>query len=406
MSEFVALGQHATVQKGKPPASETGYSGRDAQPYLSPDYLRGNAGVEQVKPSSDSVLAQDGETILLWDGSNAGEFFKAKSGIVASTMARIKPDQTFSPAYFFHAAKQSERRLKDKTSGTGIPHVDREVLETALVFRPQPVQQAKIAQVLDTLDVAIAQTEAIIAKLKAVKRGLLHDLLTRGIDANGELRPIQSEAPNRYKPSALGWIPHEWEVELLDEVTVRGSGHTPSKSSPSYWNGGIKWVSLADSHRLDDIYIYETDKEISALGLANSSAVLHPAGTVILSRDAGIGKSAVLASEMAVSQHFIAWRCGQRVNNHYLYFWLQHEKRHFESIAFGSTILTIGLPFFKGYKVIVPPRAEQDKSAEILMNAEANLASESKGLDKLINFKIGLMDDLLTGNVRVTSLVG
>jgi len=80
-------------------------------------------------------------------------------------------------------------------------------------FRSAPVrippiaEQAKIAQILDTLDTTIRQTEAIIAKLKQVKQGLLHDLLTRGIDANGELRPPQSEAPHLYRASPLGLIP-------------------------------------------------------------------------------------------------------------------------------------------------------------------------------------------------------
>jgi hypothetical protein len=68
--------------------------------------------------------------------------------------------------------------------------------------------------VLDTLDTAIHETEAIIAKLKAVKQGLLHDLLTRGIAANGELRPPQAEAPHLYKASPLGWIPKEDEPTL------------------------------------------------------------------------------------------------------------------------------------------------------------------------------------------------
>ena len=78
-----------------------------------------------------------------------------------------------------------------------------------------------------------------------------------------------------------------WTTSLLDDVTDRGSGHTPSQSSPEYWNGKIKWVSLADSSKLDNLFIYSTDKTISELGIKNSSAVKHPAGTVILSRDAG-----------------------------------------------------------------------------------------------------------------------
>jgi type I restriction enzyme S subunit len=270
---------------------------------------------------------------------------------------------------------------------------------------PPFAEQVAIAGILDTLDTTIRQTEAIVEKLKQVKQGLLHDLLTRGIDANGELRPPQNQAPNLYKDSPLGRVPNEWTVELLDSVAVRGSGHTPSKSAASYWNGGIKWVSLADSHRLDQIYITETDKEISELGLANSSAVKHQAGTVILSRDAGVGKSAILAADMAVSQHFIAWLCGQRLNNLYLYFMLQRMKPTFESIAIGSTIKTIGLAFFKKLMIVVPSRDEQDRIVQAILSNEAALQTHSDELAKLRQQKNGLVDDLLTGRIRVTPLL-
>ena len=81
-----------------------------------------------------------------------------------------------------------------------------------------------IAAVLDTLDTAIHETEAIIAKLKAVKQGLLHDLLTRGIDANGELRPPQAEAPHLYKESPLGWIPKEWDARSQRQRSIACRG--------------------------------------------------------------------------------------------------------------------------------------------------------------------------------------
>lgn len=162
--------------------------------------------------------------------------------------------------------------------------------------------------------------------------------------------------------------PEGWKISLLDSVTKRGSGHTPDKEHPEYWNGGIKWVSLADSHRLDAGAISETDKEISELGIAKSSAVVHPSGTVILSRDAGVGKSAVLDGDMAVSQHFIAWRCSPSLGlqNWFLYSWLQFNKREFERQAVGSTIKTIGLPYFKRLQISYPPYAEQSAIVEII----------------------------------------
>jgi len=313
-----------------------------------------------------------------------------------------------SPRFVYHVTQSEHfRRTAEAfmSGSAGQRRVPGEFFERYFVPDLSFQEQNVIAQVLDTLDVAIRKTDEIIEKLKQLKQGLLHDLLTRGVDASGELRPPQSQAPHLYKESPLGLVPNEWTVDLLDSVAARGSGHTPSKSVASYWNGGIKWVSLADSHRLDQIYITKTEKEISELGLANSSAVKHQAGTVILSRDAGVGKSAILAAEMAVSQHFIAWLCGQRLNSLYLYFMLQRMKPMFESIAIGSTIKTIGLAFFKKLKIVIPSRAEQDRIVEVILSNEAALQTHSEELAKLRLQKKGLMADLLTGRIHVTPLL-
>ena len=84
------------IDKGKPPAQQD-YYGPDAAFYLTPDYLRGGAQPEQVKPSSNAVHVKDGETIVLWDGSNAGEIFLSKQGVLASTMAKVSSSES-SPA--------------------------------------------------------------------------------------------------------------------------------------------------------------------------------------------------------------------------------------------------------------------------------------------------------------------
>lgn len=158
-----------------------------------------------------------------------------------------------------------------------------------------------------------------------------------------------------------------WPTVPLDSITTRGSGHTPSQKFPEYWDGGIKWVSLADSSELDKRYIYNTARTISALGVRYSSAVLHPKDTVIVSRDAGVGKSTILGDEMAVSQHFIAWRCDPvQLHPEYLYQWLQSHKREFERMAVGSTVKTIGLGYFEKLKILLPPIDAQRIMATIL----------------------------------------
>lgn len=163
----------------------------------------------------------------------------------------------------------------------------------------------------------------------------------------------------------------------------------------------MKWVSLADSSRLDRRYINDTVKKISALGLRHSSAVLHPKGTVIVSRDAGVGKSAMLGDEMAVSQHFIAWECDEkRLHREYLYQWLQSHKPEFERIAVGSTVKTIGLRYFENLRIPLPPIGAQVKVAAILAQWDAAIEKAERLIAAKEQRNEVLANQLLFGQIR------
>ncbi|MCG5517486.1 MULTISPECIES: restriction endonuclease subunit S, partial [unclassified Ectothiorhodospira] len=92
-------------------------------------------------------------------------------------------------------------------------------LKKLSVFTPPLPEQRLLARILDTLATQIQKTEALIAKLEKVKEGLIHDLLTRGIDENGQLRPSPEQAPELYKDSPLGLIPSGWDLLTLGEIS-------------------------------------------------------------------------------------------------------------------------------------------------------------------------------------------
>lgn len=209
-----------------------------------------------------------------------------------------------------------------------------------------------------------------------------------------------------FKFTEAGLIPTDWDAVLLDSVAKRGSGHTPDKKHPEYWGGSIKWVSLQDSAQLDNIYIKDTAATITMEGIRNSSAVLHPKGTVVLSRDAGVGKSAITCEDMAVSQHFMAWACGPRLNNHYLYFWLQSRKSDFERIANGNTIKTIGLPYFKDLKIPLPGTLEQERIAAAMTDVDALITGLEQLIAKKRDIQQAAMQQLLTGQRRLPGFSG
>lgn len=313
----------------------------------------------------------------------------------------LRPKEGFDFNFVFYSL-QHKNIMPFIKGGTRAKLNQKELREIEIYVPELRWQQQKIARILQTIDRAIEQTEALIDKYQQIKAGLMHDLFTRGIGPDGQLRPPREQAQHRYQQTPIGWIPKEWCYELLDNLAVRGSGHTPSKSHPEYWNGGIKWLSLADSPNLDQLYISETAFEISDKGIQNSSAVLHSPGVVVLSRDAGIGKSAITTIPMAVSQHFMCWKGGPSMDNHFLYYWLQNNRKVFENIAMGSTILTIGLSYFRRLRIACPKDIlEQTAIAERLKSMDMNLFALQSDLKKKQKQKSGLMHDLLTGKVPV-----
>jgi type I restriction enzyme, S subunit len=407
MSEFVTLGNHISIQKGKAPL-ETGYSGIGAKPYLNPEYLRGRAAAELAKPGADAIHARDGDTILLWDGSNAGEFFKAKSGLVASTMARITPSARFNTRYFVHVAKHAETYLKSQTNGTGIPHVDRELLEAIRVFCPEPAEQLRLAEILDTLDIAIFETAVVVAKLKDVKQGLLHDLLTRGIDANGELRPPQLEAPHLYKKSPLGWIPKAWDAVELNQLVDPRRPVVYGILMPGYgWPGGIPVVKVKDivdgQIQQDGLLLTspQIDREYSRSRLIDGDLLFTIRGTV--------GRTAFVPVELAGAN---ITQDSARLSIHGIdprfvraYLSSPIATKFISVHTLGVAVQGINLRDVRRIPIAKPIGDEPREIADRLEAISARLADESKACEKLRLKKIGLMDDLLTGRVRVTSLL-
>ena len=203
-------------------------------------------------------------------------------------------------------------------------------------------------------------------------------------------------------------LPQGWLRQKLDDVTDRASGHTPDQSKPEYWDGDVNWVSLADSGILDRGYIAQTAKQVSLLGVRHSSAVLLPPETVILSRDAGVGKSAVLKTEMAVSQHFIAWKCAAKdmLDPWFLYAWMQMQKPFFERMAVGSTIKTIGLPVFKRMTIDFPPLRVQRKISSILRTWDEALEKLTALRAANLKRRVWFRTHLFTGAIRLPGYPG
>jgi type I restriction enzyme S subunit len=331
-------------------------------------------------------VVQPGDFIISLRSFQGGIEHSQYRGVCSPAYVVLRRRGQGSDAYFKHYLKTDgfiqvlTKDLEGLRDGKMISY--KQFSELRLPVPPTPEQQ-KIADCLSSLDELIAARGSKVDALKAQKEGLIQRLFPREGDLQPEWRFPEFQSGTK------------WEAQPLEALAKRGSGHTPSKSHPDYYEGDIKWVSLADSKRLDAGLIRETETRISAQGIKHSSAVLHPAGTVLVSRDAGVGKSAVMAEPMAVSQHFIVWTCHPHLlSNWFLYYLLQKMKPAFESIATGSTIKTIGLPFFKQLRIAVPTLPEQHRIADCLSAIDQFINAATQELDALKTHKQALMQQL------------
>jgi len=229
---------------------------------------------------------------------------------------------------------------------------------------PAPEQQRRIA---DFLDAETARIDALITakqqmiELLAIERSASTFAAVSGLLGSHE-----------HRAATVPWletVPTHWREAKLTLLASLGSGHTPSRSRPDWWTDcTIPWITTGEvaQMRSDEIeYLTETREMISELGLTNSSAVVHPAGTVVLCRTASAGYSAIMGSDMAVSQDFATWTCGPKLRPRFLLLCLRSMRRDLlERLATGSTHKTIYMPDIEGLRIPVPPLAEQDEIVE------------------------------------------
>lgn len=194
-----------------------------------------------------------------------------------------------------------------------------------------------------------------------------------------------------YKDSGVEWlgeIPAHWEVNRTKFAARLRSGHTPSRQHPEYWQDcTIPWFGLADVWQIRGgqiEYVYETTEKISELGLANSAARLLPKGTVILSRTASVGFSAILGVDMATTQDFVNWVCRPTLRPEYLLYVFRSMEHEFRRLTMGSTHQTIYMPDVGGFSTSIPPVPEQDQIVAVVRKETARIDSLVAKKERLI----------------------
>jgi type I restriction enzyme S subunit len=331
------------------------------------------------------------------------------------TRLRLSGDVHPDFVYFLLCLPEYRSQMLRIARGTTVLMLDMQALKRVPIrFPERQALQNRISEILSTVDEAIEQTEALIAKTQQIKAGLMHDLFTRGVTADGQLRPPREAAPQLYKESPLGWIPKDWDTLPLDTIAdslIDGPFGSNLKTEHYVEGGGVRVVRLQNIQEgeysdSDKVFISNShaanllrhrvmpgDVLIAALGDDNypvGRSCSYPVGL-----PAAINKADCFRlqckSDLAVNA-FVMWFLNTAC--------ARAQTRRYEQ---GVTRRRINLSNLKRVLVPVPSLEEQlaiQDAALIVVNRVSACLHE---LEKLNLIKRGLMYDLLTGSVPATA---
>ncbi|MEU0949113.1 restriction endonuclease subunit S [Streptomyces canus] len=366
--------------------------------------------ISELGMANSAAVLHPADTVMLSRTASVG--YSVRIGRpMATTQAFVTwhagPD--LDPRYLLLALRAMQQEWRKLAYGSTHLTIYMPDLESIRIPLPPLEEQRRIADFLDA-ETARIDRMALAAersrKLLAERRWTTVHTLATGSD-----RSVPRRNPG------LGWVqevPTSWPVVPLKFLARLGSGHTPSRSRPEYWqNCTIPWISLFDVGRMRDVRqveLTETTQQISELGMANSSACLHPAGTVVLSRTASVGFSTIMGVEMAVSQHFVTWTCGDSLLPTYLLQLLRAMRQYFESVQVGTTNVTVFMPDLYSIRVPLPRLAEQEAIVERIDVRTREIDALASRFDRQVSLlrerRQALITAAVTGQFDVSTASG
>jgi type I restriction enzyme, S subunit len=418
--ELVRLADHTTVK------ARLGWKGLKAEEYIedgfiflaTPNLKANQIDFENVNyitkwryDESPEIQLQIGDVLIVKDGSTLGisNYVRRlpRPTTVNGSIAVVRTRSSLHSEFLYHLVNGNafQKLIELKKAGLGVPHLFQADLREFFVSLPPLPQQRKIARILTTVDNLIEKTEALIAKYQAIKQGMMHDLFTRGVDDRGHLRPPYEQAPELYKQSELGWNPKEWEVEACGSISREIVVGIVVRPVQYYRPEGVPVLRSANVRKnkvVSDDLVFMSEKDNEAL----SKSQVNTGDVVTVRTGVGVGSTAV------IPDHFDGCNCvdivitrpkREKIRPEFLSMWINSPQGYAQILAGqgGLAQQHFNVGEMRLMQIKVPELGEQDLIVASIVSQQSSLERTVETVEKLRSLKAGLMQDLLTGKVRV-----
>lgn len=302
---------------------------------------------------------------------------------------------------------------------------------TLKIRLPPLAEQKAIAHILGSLDDKIELNRQMNATLEAMAQALfkswfvdfdpvIDNALAVGNSIPDELEAkaaarealgdarkslpedIRSLFPNAFVfTEEMGWIPEGWGIRSLESLITLIGGGTPKTSIEAYWNGDIPWFSVVDAPNPSDVFVIETEKHITRLGVEKSSTKILPIGTTIISARGTVGKCAMIATPMAMNQSCYGIRGIDGISDTFIYYSIYLQVTDLQQKSHGSIFSTITRDTFKSIQMPFSNAPLTVAFDQIVKPYFDKILANSIQAKALTNLRDTLLPKLLSGELRI-----
>jgi type I restriction enzyme S subunit len=395
-SRFVPIKNLIEVRKGRQPKNILSFKASDShEPYILIENFNGK--YTAYTNDANAVRVSESDVIVVWDGERAGLSSMGHRGYLGSTLSALTPKEKLDPQYLFYNLVFNQKNLRNLAEGTGVPHLSRTSIDELTILELRTDQQQKIAEILTSVDEVIENTQSQINKLEDLKKATMNELLTKGI------------GHTEFKETEIGRIPKSWEVfEIKNYLQSIKSGLSRNLSMsdiglPVMNSGNIQNSTLERSQLK---FWYEKDPQ----GSRTEDYYLNDGDLLLnfINSEKQIGKCCIYKQNgrrEIFTTNLFRLRSNESTSPEFLHLLIINDRFQREMQIITKPAVNQASFTREEFLALKVPKVARDEQKLIVDASEKLIKYQfevNKKLDCLLFIKRSLMQDLLTGKVRVT----
>jgi type I restriction enzyme S subunit len=302
-------------------------------------------------------------------------------------------------------------QLRSRATGTTVLGIKQSELRKIQITVPPFAFQLEVAATMNSLDDRITLLRETNATLEAIAQALFKSWFVdfdpvrakmEGRAPEGMDEATAALFPDALEESELGWVPKGWRVLPIGDAVEAVGGATPDTKNPAFWEPAVHcWTTPKDLSGIAAPVLLDTERKLSAQGLAKIGSGLLPVGTLLLSSRAPIGYLALAQTPLAINQGYIAMPPGGLLPPLYLYFWCRENMETIKGRANGSTFMEISKKAFRPIPALVPPPEVLQHFLDVADALLARLVENERQAQTLATLRTTLLPRLISGQLRL-----